>query len=225
MHIPPIRPIPITPLRGLALRDPLLLGITGAAGSGKTTTGLHLQARYGFEPMAFADPIKDLLAQLLADRDEDHACLHEPGGREWPLKQFPGMTARTLLQAFGDAGRGLTPSFWVRQTAHRAGLHDMPHSSPVHDRIVFTDVRYPEEAQWLRDMGGTLLRITRDDTSAAHAAAVSLGTATHSSERYWRRLPADIEIHNNGPTTEGLHIWVDAVMRQLGILERDRETA
>lgn len=199
----------------LSRADPALIGLTGRAGAGKSAAGDYLFARYGFECVAFADAIKDVLAQLLQDRGADYAHLHEPGLKQLPIAEMGGLTARHMMQTLGDWGRALAPGFWVAQLAHRIGLQHG--GAPVHDRIVVTDVRYPDEATWIAAHGGVVLRLQRDGCSLAAEQAA------HSSEAHVQQLHAHVDLLNNGPTLYGLHALLDGAMADLGLERRARE--
>jgi hypothetical protein len=204
---PPLR------LPNLAGADPVLIGITGRAGAGKTTAAEYLRARYDFECLAFADALKDCLALLLADRGIDHAVLHEPQFKSVPLDAMHDASARHLMQSLGDWGRQVAKGFWVQQLAHRAGM--VGHAAPVHDRICITDVRYPNEEEWLLYQGGALLRITRQAASR---------TDTHSSESWSDSLLAHASIPNDG-SIGGLYTQIDQIMAMLEVPERPTNRA
>lgn len=204
---PPLR-LPI-----LAGADPVLIGITGRAGAGKTTAAEYLRSRYDFECIAFADALKDCLALLLADRGIDHAVLHEPQFKSVPLDAMHDASARHLMQSLGDWGRQVAKGFWVHQLAHRAGL--IEGRSPVHDRVCITDVRYPNEEEWLHYKGGALLRITRQAAGR---------TDTHSSESWSDSLLAHASIPNEG-SIGGLHTQLDQIMAMMEVPERPTDRA
>ena len=199
-------PAKLTPLAG---RDPVLIGITGRAGAGKTTAAAYLQRRFDFEPVAFADALKDMLATMLADRNVDHAVLHEPDLKHAPLPECHHTTARHLMQTLGDWGREqVDPQFWVAQLQARAlGAQG---DTPVHDRLLVTDVRYPNEAAWLRQRGGVLLRITR---------CMAPRLDWHSSESWTDSLPVSAEVPNDG-LLASLHTQLDKIMADLDVPER-----
>lgn len=199
----------------LSHADPALIGLAGRAGAGKSAAGEYLFATYGFECVAFADAIKDLLAQLLADRGADHAHLHEAALKQQPIAELGGVTARHLMQSLGDWGRTLSPGFWIAQLAHRTGLQRG--GTPVHDRIVITDVRYPNEAAWIAAHGGVVLRLQRDGCSLADEQAA------HSSEAHVQHLGAHVDLLNNGPTLYGLHALLDGAMADLNLERRPRD--
>lgn len=203
-------------IRDLSTADPALVALCGRAGSGKSEAADYLAAEYGFEPVAFADALKDMLASHLTDLGLDYACLHEPGLKDkpiagWPLLPRDGepVTPRRLMQTLGDWGRSIDADYWVACLARRSGL--CWGSSPVHDRILVTDVRYWNEAHWVSLHGGVLLRLERES-----ATRVRL----HSSEEEIHLLQADASIANHGPTLEGLRGALRAVMTDLRLEPR-----
>ena len=157
-----------------------IIGLTGYAGAGKTTVAGHLTAAHDFVEAAFADTLKDMLALMLGALDIDYAHLTEPHLKAKTIPQI-GCSARHLMQTLGTewGRRMIARDLWTRATAHRLGLHDLPRSAPVHDRIVITDVRFPDEADWLHRVGGILVRVHRPGLqhpmgheSEAHIAAM-----------------------------------------------------
>lgn len=168
-----------------------LIGITGQAGTGKDTVADYLAGTHHFEVDAFAEPLRDMLTALCTGHGIDYALLFERASKEQPLPHI-GISPRRLMQTLGtEWGRALDPQLWVKLAAVRLGLHDLPNSSPVHDRIVLSDVRFAEEAAWIRSHGGRIVRVTR-----AGAASV----ASHLSET--QPIRADVTIANDGTIPE-----------------------
>jgi hypothetical protein len=183
-------------------RDPLIIGLTGLAGAGKDTVADRLCAAHGFERHAFAEPIRDMLTALLTGAGIDYAHLFERDLKELPVPGI-GVSGRRMMQTLGtEWGRSLDTQLWVRVAAVTLGLDDLPNTSPVHDRIVLTDVRFPNEAAWIRSLGGYTWRVVRP------APAV----AEHVSEQHINQLPSDLSIDNSG-TLEDLHDEVDFFAR------------
>jgi hypothetical protein len=181
--------------------EPLvLLGLCGLAGSGKSTAADYLVRRLGFTELAFADGLKqDVCEPLMENLGVDYAYLYEPHLKNAPLPGAPHLTARMLMQEFGDAGRRCSPRFWIDQLAGAAGLR-LEQWAPVSDRIVVSDV--------LLGLGGTLLRLHRTTAEPVRA---------HSSEAYALHLPASVDLHNEGPTLEGLHSLLRAQLAVMGV--------
>jgi hypothetical protein len=206
----------LLPMPWLGAADPLLVGLVGRAGSGKTSAAAYLESAYDMQPYAWAEPIKDVLALLFADRGVDHALLEEPHLKEVPIPQFYGLTSRQLMRRQGDLGRAMHPDCWVDQGAHRLGLAAASRADwqPVHDRLCISDVRYPNEAQWIIDHGGVLIRLLREPASAA--------AITHSSEAHADDLAVHAEIDNYSNNLATLRGQLDYVMYSLGTSKRDR---
>lgn len=190
-------------------RDPLIIGLAGRAGSGKDTAAQYLCSVHRFEAVAFADLINDIAAQLLDPFDVDHAVLHERALKEQPIHALPGSpSARQIKQQIGDLGRSWHPEFWITATAHRLGMHDMPRSSPVHDRIVISDVRLPDEAAWVAGRGGVVLRLVRPQ---------ALPVRGHNSESEVDTLPVNWEILNASQDPSDLYSEIEHALRRLEI--------
>lgn len=67
---------------------------------------------------------------------------------------------RTILQKFGtDVIRKRQNDFWIRQLERNAHIVDSPFSYVF---VVVPDVRFENEARFIRDKGGLLLRIERN---------------------------------------------------------------
>ena len=189
----------------------ILLGLTGRAGSGKDTAADHLCRHFGFVRASFAEPIKTMLEAMLEHAGVDHAHLYEPSKKNTPIPQLRGATARQMMQTLGtEWGREcMGPHWWLHLLDRHLGISA---GTPVHDRIVITDVRFPNEGEWLHQHGGHVLRLVRH-----HAAPVR----AHASEQQIDLLPADFAIHNDGPTLCGLHALLDGLADSLGAEERD----
>lgn len=185
-------------------RAPLLIGLTGLAGTGKDTVADRLCSAHGFERHAFAEPLRDMLTALLTGAGIDYAHLFERHLKEQPVPHI-GISGRRLMQTLGtEWGRTLDPDLWVRTAAITLGLHDMPNSTPIHDRIVITDVRFPNEAAWIESLGGRVVRVTRPAPEVA----------AHVSEQHINQLPCTLAIDNTG-TLADLHEQVDELARLL----------
>jgi hypothetical protein len=195
--------------RDLSKADPVLIGLIGRAGSGKTEAASHLEARHGFVAVAFAQALKEsVLEPMLATLGIDYAHLYEPHLKNefLPGYQHASLTPRQLMQEFGDAGRRCAPDWWVDQLAASVGL--VPGGMPVHDRIVVSDVRYPNEAAWVLRHGGALIRLHREQAAPVRP---------HSSEQHIDTLTAHVDLFNHGPTLVGLHGLIDATLADLRV--------
>lgn len=179
---------------------PLIIALAGPARSGKDTVAQYLIERHGFEAVAFADPLRAMLAEGF-DLDDSHFHAH----KEDPLPWL-GLSPRRLLQTLGtEWGRSLHPDIWVLLMQRRLDDYAGPE-----DRIVITDVRFDNEADWVRQRGHLWhiqrpdpLRVGFSDTARAHA-----------SEAGVHKLPGDRLIYNDS-TLEHLYAQIDTQVRLL----------
>ena len=142
----------------------IVIGLSGYKGSGKDTVADILVRDYGFTKMSFAEPLKRMLKALDPIVGYDHAAYYCDcdGCRtevypvtlgtmydEWGLtteeikaSEF-GEEVRRLWERFGtEVMREEDPDYWVRKSAQAMAASDA-------DRIVFTDVRFENEADFI----------------------------------------------------------------------------
>ena len=147
----------------------MIIGFCGPAGAGKSTAAKHLGAA-GFTRHPFAAPLKEMLLTFIlgrgADAKEAFDLVDGPGkGQQTPW--LNGATPRRAMQLLGtEWGRELSPTLWI--DAWRDAL---PRGSVVCD-----DVRFPNEAAAIRELGGRVYRIRRPDLK------LSAAVAKHASE-------------------------------------------
>lgn len=129
-----------------------LIGIAGDAGAGKDTLADALCAHYNWEKYNLALPIKRMLAPILPDP--------QWGDRDWkeaPIPALGGRSPRYLAQTLGTewGRRAVHEDFWVwiADRMYQAGGPGM----------VVADVRFDNEARWIRERGGIVFRIVRPD--------------------------------------------------------------
>jgi len=169
------------------MRNLQIVGFTGLAGTGKDTTAMllaeALQARgKRVERMAFADPIRWMLGAL----GVTEADLADRARKEQPLPAFNGASPRRLMQTLGtEWGRThLGEDFWVRRLEQRLARLDEVGKRP--DYLLITDVRFQSEAEWIRQHGGWIVRVTRRSATPV---------TSHSSESTF--LHAQLLIEND----------------------------
>jgi hypothetical protein len=79
-------------------------------------------------------------------------------------------------------------------------------SIPDGTKAVIADVRYPNEADAIRKLGGKVIRVQRDGVVAANE---------HPSESALNDYEFDVVLNNNRDI-DGLHLLVDSVVEGLG---------
>lgn len=155
-----------------------IIGLAGLARSGKDTIAHHL-SHYGYHDVAFADPLRAILRDVLNVPDQYMNVV-----KEVPIPPH-GHSYRKLMQTFGDAGRNLATNFWIQALEREIKEYadDMTH-------IVVTDVRYLNEAFWVRHHG-SLWHVRRPGQDP-------VATRPHSSEEGVDPLPGEPILINDG---------------------------
>lgn len=162
-----------------------LVGIAGKARSGKDTLVRFLWTRYGFRRLAFADPVK-AAAQLMFGLSNQEAWDDEfketviPYWGKSPRQMFQLLGTECTKPHFGD-------DIWIKRLKM---AYDLLKNT---DDIVIPDVRFEAEATWIREQGGTIIHLIRDDAPAVNA---------HISEAGVVRQYGDIVLHNNATLDE-----------------------
>lgn len=181
-----------------------LIGLNGFARSGKDAAASALVAD-GWHRVAFADTLRDMAyaidpyVKTFEFKPEGWdsfvpgvrrlSALIDAHGWEYAKSEYPDV--RRLLQRLGtEAGRDiLGDSIWV-DTAFK--------QSESHPRRVFTDVRFPNEADAIKAHGGIVVRINRPGVGPVN---------THASDNSMSDYPFDSVIENSG-TLAALHIAI-----------------
>lgn len=177
----------------------LLIGLTGAARSGKSTAAAELAAQHGFIHYAFAQPLKAMLAEGL----NLSAAQLDGAEKEAPLPWL-GKSPRELLQTLGSEwGRELVHrELWLRVA--RQNLDNLAECFPQAPGIVISDVRFEDEAAFVRERGGVLVHILRPDAPPVRAHASEAGVAIGDN---------DLTIHNDADLAELRERVLEAVQR------------
>lgn len=176
-----------------------LIALCGAAGAGKDTVADMLPAR----KLAFADTlyaevaaafgvtvrwlkrrefkevVQDVL-RLTCCRDEDFLDFVAMRG---DLCLTCQRSPRQILQWWGDYRRAQDPDYFV--TAARFDLLDGPRGP-----CVITDVRFPNEAAMVRQLGGQIWQIKRPGYEA--------GGTGHASDTDGSEFSPDLVVTNGG---------------------------
>lgn len=167
----------------------MIIGLCGRKGVGKDLAADYLVSHHGFAKMAFADPIKEIVRiafrlspeQLLGDAKEVPDPRH-------------GLSPRQMMQVIGtDFFRDqIHPEFWVHRAIHEMQAH------PDGQGIVVTDIRFQNELDAVRSLGGKILRIHRPVHSDQENGRHAVYDPHVSEESVDRLVGVDAVVNNDG---------------------------
>lgn len=210
------------------MRNPNIIGLHGGKQTGKDTIGSYLVHNHGYTRVAFADAIResmlivDPLVSLADAPDEvsdffgvlqrlealnNRLPLPSIGATPDPVRlselvNFWGWEdakrvpeVRRLLQCHGDGTRQiLGKNAWINKTAN-----DVHSILAQGGKVVITDVRYANEAEYILSADGVTVRVDRDDAPKGDS---------HISEQPIDPSLITCFIENNG-TLDELHNQVE----------------
>lgn len=137
-----------------------------------------------WEKHAFADKLKECASTILGvPRFMFESGEFKESFTSLPLSNKEGepMTNREFLQYFGtEVGRSIDKDLWIKALMYSYGRDKESH-------WIVPDVRFPNEADAIRNAGGVLWKIERDGS----------GAGNHISEKLIDDIMVDIIIENN----------------------------
>lgn len=140
-----------------------IVGLSGWARAGKDTVADYLVENHGFVKLSFAAPMRTSLEALNPIVGESTRLTDAIKEYGWDgYKESPyGDEMRALMQRFGtEVGRNIFgESFWVDQAMKLA---------QPYDKVVFSDMRFKNEAKAILEAGGDAWRITRTGVEAVN---------------------------------------------------------
>ena len=168
-----------------------IIGIAGKARSGKDTTARFIIAERGGYQYAFADPIRQMARIVGVDMREQYWQ-----DRKEEVIPALGVSPRCIMQTLGSWGRDTNPQFWINLAVQRLWA--------MGPGMVISDVRYENEADWIRRQGGRIIHLYRDEAPEVEA---------HHSENGIAVQEGDGIIYNNG-SLEDLQLAVKDILHE-----------
>lgn len=169
---------------------PRIIGITGYARHGKDTVA-SVFVKHGYQRFALADKMKEALLVLdpLLNDSLRLSSVVEAGGWE---EAKDSDEVRRLLQVFGtEVGRNMIgEDVWIEVLARSVkGFYD-DHGP----RVVIPDIRFLNEAAFIRRVRGDVYRVVRPDfdngVGTGHASEREIGAIFHDA-RFTNDLDLD----------------------------------
>lgn len=161
-----------------------LIGLTGRKFAGKDTFADYLTKQYNFTKLGFADPLASAATTMFKWQVE---TMREPAYKDI-IDAYLGISRRDVMKFLGHEGRKhLGEDVWILVLAR---VLDRLHHSFGKTNFVINDIRYDNEANWIRNQGGKIIFINADQR---------LGPQTDNTdgEAGITIMPADLSIQNN----------------------------
>ena len=192
-----------------------IVAITGPKRSGKDTVANYLKSMFDYEPLAFAEPIKDILcltfgiSREVLDDFKNSKDLHKILGVEYygpfaeDSDEYVEFTTdmRQILQRFGTDAmqKHFGTDVWCKKLLQDALAWDL-------DTICVSDLRFLEEYEYLKEHCEklTIIRLHKE----------GLEEDVHSSEQEYKQIPSDYDISNNG-TLQELYNKLNKIMAEI----------
>ena len=185
----------------------MIIGICGLIGSGKDTVADILVQENNFKKLSFADKLKDGVSAvfgwdrvMLEGNTEKSRAWREQEDTFWTNETGRTITPRLVLQEFGtDCMRnGFYDGIWVSLVKQE--IQQNPNKN-----YVIPDVRFENEANMLKSIGGDVWRIRRGPDPVWFRMYVDLQvepTDVHKSEWAWANIAFDNVLDNSGSLLE-----------------------
>jgi hypothetical protein len=183
-----------------------IIGICGFKGAGKDTIADYLVNNKNFIKISFASVIKDIISILFVwDRNmlegitQEDRLIREQEDIWWSNKLGVKCTPRWAMQNIGtDIFRKyFNDNIWIYSLQKRL-------ESNKNVNYVISDVRFPNEIEFLKSINATLIYVERNDPEEWFYNLEKVPEDLHVSEWAWIKYLPEICIKNKG-TKEDLH--------------------
>lgn len=187
----------------------MIIGIIGKIGSGKSTGAEFLSQEFGYEEYSISKPLKEVAKIFGFSHNQVF------GTQEQKLEIHPywGISGRTFLQKVGtDLFRNN-----IKNVLPEMKIEDSPWleifklkfiQNPK--KYIVSDVRFEDEAEFIKKMGGIIIRINRNEKGKEKGKET-----VHISELEMDKIKEDFSIDNNYSIEEyreRLKILVTAIL-------------
>ncbi len=196
------------------------IALTGKMRSGKSKAAKHLFMEHGFHEIAFGDELKRVADELFDGTDvKEYASIPIYRKNEdipfLPDNEIIGYRKpRRRYQDFGQYMRQLDPNVWIRHAEQ--SMHVWENMRNVNG-IVISDLRQPNEEEWAKANGFTIVRINANEDARLERARTlgddfSVEDLRHETELHVDDILADYEITNDDDCTDEMFSRLDEIV-------------
>jgi hypothetical protein len=137
----------------------MLIGILGRKGHGKDTIADKIIMKLSYEKHSFADSLKEACGNIFSlSKDQLYGDKKEVVDERW------GFTPRKILQfvgtdlfreRWGDIDPETNSNIWIKSFENKY--------KDQLDRIIIADVRFQNEADFIKNNGGIIIKVVRPE--------------------------------------------------------------
>ena len=175
------------------MNDSILIGLSGKAGAGKDTTANLLVQEFmargkQVKTLSFAGKLKEVICDVFCI---DPVVFDDRTLKNAPMLALGGKSPREVAQFLGtEAFRAIRSEVWVDYAMKQARRYMSQGIS-----VIFTDVRFLNEAQAIASYGGQIVYLERDSVEVYnHASETAIDDIKTRFANFW--------LTNNGPMNE-----------------------
>jgi shikimate kinase len=167
----------------------MIIGLMGKIGSGKSTIANYLQGTHNYTEYSFADPLKKIGLILGFSHDQLY------GTQEQKLAIHPHwrISGRTFMQRLGTTFRDINALIPELHTEKGIWIDLLKMKVQNCEHIVISDVRFQDEANAVKELGGIIISISRENRESKSEHSY----VNHESETSLEKIVPDYVIVNN----------------------------
>jgi len=187
----------------------LVIGFTGKAGCGKDTVAKYIQKKHNLTRVAFADTLKEKV-MIDFDLTPDHVY----GKLKEVVIPKYNKSPREIMQLVGSEWyRSIYQDYWIECLLKKIKNKDIC----TRYGITISDVRFPNEIEFIRKLGGIVVLIERDNLE-------EIEHNTHVSETAWNDCKFDTTIYNSS-TEDNFVLNGDMLVKDYEIIKEKSRVA
>jgi len=172
-----------------------LIGVSGKAKAGKDLL-CSFANKDGWTRLAFADALKNKVKREFG-LEEDHV---NGWLKEAETDLLNGHSPRELMIDIGNIYRKYDPNYWVKTVL------DVIKSNPT-KKIMITDVRFPNEADAIRNHGGILVRLNRHPKRDNLVSDETKKSISETALDNYKKWDFELEAQNNETPDQLAAFW------------------